>query len=390
MDITQIAGNGSVTTPAFGRRDAHRDDERCRERRDDRGRADEQDLEDKHLLYLAVWGDDGRAQNGAADQFGNLRDYGVSEPGKAVHIGGKPIIHSTYSGFGTPVLHSMQAKASSSRWCLVLPSLANLAEAVAGDRAPLLAALGVGKDPDAIPLLGSANGGSWYAVPLRIIPERGQVSENDAKPSTKQSCDVFHDDEPRSKFANEAGDFRPQPASLTRNANLMSRVANVLAGKPTGNDINRSDIGGANASHVVKTGHLRPMLKQDFARVRIDLAERDGLESARAFQPEREAADAAEQVEDAQFAHRASPRSRRGEVAGVRSMMIAVSAERSSFSFSTVAPFFLRFQREGVVGAMFARAQIVAIGTPCILAVAKNASRGSACSMDRHYVGRPA
>ncbi len=31
-------------------------------------------------------------------------------------------------------------------------------------------------------------------MPFRIIPERGQVSENGAKPSTKQSCDVFHDD----------------------------------------------------------------------------------------------------------------------------------------------------------------------------------------------------
>lgn len=39
-----------------------------------------------------------------------------------------------------------------------------------------------------------ANGGSWYAMPLRIKPERGQVSKNAVQPSTKQRCDVLHDD----------------------------------------------------------------------------------------------------------------------------------------------------------------------------------------------------
>lgn len=71
-------------------------------------------------------------------------------------------------------------------------------------------AVGVGaNDPDSIPAVRRANGGSRYAMPLRVIPERGQVSENLAVPSTKQSCDVLHDDVPRSNLANDSGELDP-------------------------------------------------------------------------------------------------------------------------------------------------------------------------------------
>ncbi len=63
---------------------------------------------------------------------------------------------------------------------------------------------GVGNDPDPVSLVRRTNGGSRYAVPLRIIPERGQVSENDAKLSPKQCCDVLHNDVSRQKFANKS------------------------------------------------------------------------------------------------------------------------------------------------------------------------------------------
>jgi hypothetical protein len=70
-------------------------------------------------------------------------------------------------------------------------------------------AVGVGNDPDAISNVVGANGASRYAVPFRIIPERGQVSENDIHPSMKQVIDVFHDDEFRSYLANKSGIVAP-------------------------------------------------------------------------------------------------------------------------------------------------------------------------------------
>jgi hypothetical protein len=71
-------------------------------------------------------------------------------------------------------------------------------------------ATGVGSnDPDSVASVRRTNGGSRYAVPLDVIPERGQVSEYLAMPSTKQSCDVLHDDVSRSNVANNAGELTP-------------------------------------------------------------------------------------------------------------------------------------------------------------------------------------
>jgi hypothetical protein len=63
----------------------------------------------------------------------------------------------------------------------------------------------IGNDPDSVPAVRRTNGGSWYAVPFRIKPERGQVSENSLNSPSKQSCDVLHDDVARSYFANKTG-----------------------------------------------------------------------------------------------------------------------------------------------------------------------------------------
>jgi hypothetical protein len=60
---------------------------------------------------------------------------------------------------------------------------------------PYVVAVGVGNDPNAIPSVRGADGGRRYTVPLRIIPARGQLSENTSKPSSKERCDILHDDD---------------------------------------------------------------------------------------------------------------------------------------------------------------------------------------------------
>jgi hypothetical protein len=69
--------------------------------------------------------------------------------------------------------------------------------------------VGVGHNPESIPDMRGANVTSLYAMPFRVIPERGQVSEYVAKPSMAQICDVLHDDERWSKLANKAGVITP-------------------------------------------------------------------------------------------------------------------------------------------------------------------------------------
>ena len=57
-----------------------------------------------------------------------------------------------------------------------------------GGRAlPASTVCGVGNNPDAISAVRGANGGSWNTVPDRIVPERGQVSENGSHPERKQA-----------------------------------------------------------------------------------------------------------------------------------------------------------------------------------------------------------
>lgn len=65
------------------------------------------------------------------------------------------------------------------------PSLAHLRRALLPPALPRLfnpCAVGVGNDPDTFAYVVGTNGESWNAVPLRIIPDFGQVSENLAHP----------------------------------------------------------------------------------------------------------------------------------------------------------------------------------------------------------------
>ena len=96
---------------------------------------------------------------------------------------------------------------------------------------------GVGDDPNPVPAVRGANVGSRYAMPLRIIPERGQVSENVCKPPPKQSCDVFHDDVARSYLANEPSIFAPEAGSFSGQSGTFPGVTKVLTGEPAAYDI---------------------------------------------------------------------------------------------------------------------------------------------------------
>lgn len=168
----------------------------------------------------------------------------------------------------------------------------------------VLLASGVGNNPDAVASVRGANGGSWYAMPLSIIPERGQGSENLCKPSTKQSCDVLQDNEAWSQFANQAGDLKEKTGARTIKAGSPSCVADVLAREPAADDVNGNSIGSkplcGEGSDVIVTGDLGPMLRQHTAGEGFDFAEGDRLESARPLKAEGEAANTAEKVEDAE------------------------------------------------------------------------------------------
>jgi hypothetical protein len=145
-------------------------------------------------------------------------------------------------------------------------------------------------------------------MPLRIVPERGQHSENVAKSPLKQSCDVFQDDVVWSQFANQAEEILDKTRTATFKSGAFSREANILAGKSSADNINWSDIFALQFCNVWKTGNFGPVLGQHAPAERVDLAERHSGEAARAFQAEGKAANPAEKVQHAQFLRNHPPR----------------------------------------------------------------------------------
>jgi hypothetical protein len=79
-------------------------------------------------------------------------------------------------------------------------------------------------------------------LPLRVIPDGGKVSEYDCKPSIKQSCDVFHEDDFGSKLANNSGVLSPKSTSLTLQSGAIPGPRYVLAGESSADGVNVNSI----------------------------------------------------------------------------------------------------------------------------------------------------
>jgi hypothetical protein len=76
--------------------------------------------------------------------------------------------------------------------------------------------------------------------PLRIEPERGQVSENSLDPPSKDSCDVLQEDVSGSNLANDPGDMGPEPGARSLDPDPESCVADVGAREARNDEIHRA------------------------------------------------------------------------------------------------------------------------------------------------------
>jgi hypothetical protein len=158
-------------------------------------------------------------------------------------------------------------------------------------------AFGVGHEPDPVTEVRGANGRRWNAVPLRVIPERGQVPENSAKPPSKEICDVLHEDVAGSKLANQAGVLAPKTRPLAFDPRSSAGDAEVLAGEAAAEHIDGFDICASELSHVGVARHAGPMPLKDAAGVGVGFAvPRDS--HACPFEAELPSADAAEKPAD--------------------------------------------------------------------------------------------
>jgi hypothetical protein len=75
-------------------------------------------------------------------------------------------------------------------------------------------------------------------VPLSVIPDLGKVAENGCHSSSKDRCDVLHDDVAGSKFANDPSELIPKTGPFSCKPGPFSCEANVLAREAAADDVN--------------------------------------------------------------------------------------------------------------------------------------------------------
>jgi len=96
--------------------------------------------------------------------------------------------------------------------------------------------VGVGHNEQAGATVRRSNVESANREPDRIVPERGKVPENSVDASRGEIAGVLHDNESRSKLANDPSHFAPQAAASTREARSFG-VGDVLTGEPPADEI---------------------------------------------------------------------------------------------------------------------------------------------------------
>jgi hypothetical protein len=147
-----------------------------------------------------------------------------------------------------------------------------------------------GNDEYPEPAVWCADAGSGKAVPRRVIPDVGQVSENTSKCShsrfgvgisqtpragfhvgvaigAQQSSHILGDHQRRSERINGVAHSGPQPGSRPRtHAFASAGRRNVLAWKASGEDVHGFYLRPVNGGDVAQVWYVRVVVGEDFAR----------------------------------------------------------------------------------------------------------------------------
>jgi len=111
-------------------------------------------------------------------------------------------------------------------------------------------AVGVGHKPEPVPLVRSSDVGSSQHCPPAVIPERGQVTEDSPKSSSKEGWAVLHVDEAWSNLANDPRHVSPHSAAGSVDSCAFAGHADVLAREASRHHVNtaapRSSVKGLN------------------------------------------------------------------------------------------------------------------------------------------------
>ena len=135
---------------------------------------------------------------------------------------------------------------------------------------PPSVAVGVGNHNDPISEVRGTKGRRGNSLPLRIVPEGGKAPEYSSHPPPKEPWYVLHDDVAGSYHAEDALELGPEPARVFL-PEALARVADRLAGKPSGHNVNGCELSSMYLLHVAAPEYAGPLLLKDTAAVIVDL-----------------------------------------------------------------------------------------------------------------------
>ena len=132
--------------------------------------------------------------------------------------------------------------------------------------------VGVGIRDDEEPLaeVRGTNRGCRNNLPLRVIPQCGQVSDNIGEPSPDESGHVLHEDVARSKKPNNSGELGPEPARVFLREPFAGET-DGLTGEASADEID-SLCGVVDVPDVVVALDSGPVVGEHCSAVGVDLA----------------------------------------------------------------------------------------------------------------------
>jgi hypothetical protein len=129
-------------------------------------------------------------------------------------------------------------------------------------------AVAVGHDEDPVTAVRGTNGCRWDAVPFRIVPARGQVSENSAESPASEGGNVLHENVARSNQANDPDKLAPETRLLARETFPLACVRDVLARKAAADELDVGEL--FDFPYVTEPLDLRPVLLEDSSCIIIN------------------------------------------------------------------------------------------------------------------------
>jgi len=103
---------------------------------------------------------------------------------------------------------------------------------------------------------------------------------------------VFDDDESRTHDSDDAKHGEPEPGLWSVYSTPISGRRQILTRKPSADQIDRRNV--VHLRDVLEPDRIRPVLRENRPRIRVDLALPDGAAATGTFESEFETADAGE------------------------------------------------------------------------------------------------